>query len=356
MKKIKSERGQALIIFALAAIALFGIVGLAIDGSAKFSDRRHAQNAADTAALAAALAKVNALTASAANSPIECPPTSGPPSDVCAALQTAALDQAGDNGYDNNLVSNTVKVYSPPISGYYTGDNTYVQVIITSHVNTTFSRVVGVDQTHNVVEAVALTKEGGPLFDGASIISLNPSPNCGNGSVNVGGNGTINLDGGGIFVNSDESCGYSQTSCSVDLNINGGVGISSAGSPINQACGTPAPADTTQQQIVVPDEVYMPDEPIECSQAAATPTDLGGDQWRIYPGYYTDFPQGGLIGNNKEIFLAAGVYCVDSDLHWSGATFDRLDGTSGVTIYITSGHDFSVSINSPIALDASNSD
>ena len=54
MKSIKSERGQALVIFALAAIGLFGIVALAIDGSAKFSDRRHAQNAADTAAMTAA--------------------------------------------------------------------------------------------------------------------------------------------------------------------------------------------------------------------------------------------------------------------------------------------------------------
>ena len=77
MKNIKSERGQALIIFALAAIGLFGIVGLAIDGSAKFSDRRHAQNAADTAALAAALAKANAIDAGLSNSPAECPPTSG---------------------------------------------------------------------------------------------------------------------------------------------------------------------------------------------------------------------------------------------------------------------------------------
>ena len=58
-----SERGQALIVIALAAVVLFGFVALAIDGSAKYSDRRNAQNAADTAALAAALEKVNELTA-----------------------------------------------------------------------------------------------------------------------------------------------------------------------------------------------------------------------------------------------------------------------------------------------------
>ena len=71
------ERGQALVLIALAAIGLFGITGLAIDGSAKFSDRRHAQNAADTAVLAAALAKATALTNGLSNNPASCPPPSG---------------------------------------------------------------------------------------------------------------------------------------------------------------------------------------------------------------------------------------------------------------------------------------
>ena len=49
------ERGQALILIVFAAVALFAFAALAIDGSRVFSDRRHAQNAADTAVLAAAL-------------------------------------------------------------------------------------------------------------------------------------------------------------------------------------------------------------------------------------------------------------------------------------------------------------
>jgi len=352
--KLLVERGQALILIALAAIGLFGITGLAIDGGARFSDRRHAQNAADTAALAAALAKANALMdPTLSNSPIACPAASLPYSDVCNALLSAGLGRASENGYDDNLVTNNVEVYSPPISGPYLNNGSYIQVIITSYIKTSFARVIGINQLQNVVEAVALTKEGGILFDGASVVSMNPSPNCGNGSVNVGGNGTINLNGGGIFVNSDETCGYSQTSCSVTLNITGGGGISSAGSPINQSCGTPAPADTTEPQVVVPDEVDMPDEPIECSQAHPLPTNTSGSSWTIYPGYYTDFPQAGLISNNKDITLAPGVYCVDSNIHWSGSTFNSLDGTSGVTIYIKSGHGFSTSINSPIWLNAS---
>jgi len=368
MKLIKNERGQALILIALAAIGLFAITGLAIDGSAKFSDRRHAQNASDTASLAAALEKATALTDGLSNeSPSShlvetCPPPTGvTPSPVCDALQLAGLDRADSNGYDNDLTSNTVEVYSPPISGYYTGDESYVQVIITSHVNTFFARVVGVPQTHNTVEAVALTKEGGPLFNGASVVSTNPNPNCsgglgsGGGSVDVSGSGNINLSGGGIFVNSSASCGFSQPNCTgATLTITGG-GISSAGSDIN-SCNPSIPTNELAEQVVVPDEIYMPAEPIECSQtASATNIPLGSDYWYISPGYYVDFPQFGIINNNKHIIMEPGVYCVDSDIHWSGATFDSLDGTSGVTIYIKSGHDFSTSINSPIWLNASNS-
>jgi hypothetical protein len=59
--KLLAERGQALILIALAAIGLVAVTALAIDGSAKYSDRRHAQNAADASSLAAALEKTNLL-------------------------------------------------------------------------------------------------------------------------------------------------------------------------------------------------------------------------------------------------------------------------------------------------------
>jgi uncharacterized membrane protein len=131
MKKLipSTPRGQALILIAFAATGLFAVTGLAIDGGAKFSDRRHAQNAADAAALAAALEKVTALANGVSNlSPTThnvetCPPPRGvSASPVCDALQLAALNRAKSNGYDNNLASNTVEVYSPPISGHYSGD------------------------------------------------------------------------------------------------------------------------------------------------------------------------------------------------------------------------------------------
>src|SRR5512141_2701217 len=56
----RKERGQALVLIVFAIVGLIGLTGLAIDGGNAYSDRRHAQNAADTAALAAALSKTHA--------------------------------------------------------------------------------------------------------------------------------------------------------------------------------------------------------------------------------------------------------------------------------------------------------
>src|SRR5690349_10631616 len=101
--KLLKEGGQALILISFAALGLFAIAGLAIDGSAKYSDRRHAQNAADTAALAGAYAKVTGD----------------------STWQLLALNRAGENGYDDSHASpdgtlaNDVYVYSPPQTGIY---------------------------------------------------------------------------------------------------------------------------------------------------------------------------------------------------------------------------------------------
>jgi hypothetical protein len=238
-------------------------------------------------------------------------------------------------------------------------------------VRTFFARIFGVNQTTNVVQAVTFTRKGGPMFNGASIASYNPDTSSGcSGSFRVGGNATITLNGGGMWVNSDEpDCALEQqggcpTNGSPLLVINGG-GISSAGNENIDfdACVNPLPTITyNNTQLQIPEDVDMPDRPAECSPSmpgTAYNTPLGSNTWHITPGYYTDFPQqsinGDLFGRRQNIIMDPGVYCTDKDISWQGSTFNSLDGTSGVTIYITKGHDFSFSINSPISLDASNS-
>jgi Flp pilus assembly protein TadG len=392
MKPIRSsEKGQALIVIALAAVALFGFMGLAIDGTARYSDRRNAQNAADTAALASALAKVNALTDGDSNTPAQCPPPGGMPdaSDVCVELVLAALDRADSNGYDT--ANSTVNVYSPPINGYYANNDDYVQVVITSHVKTTFMRVFGVTQSDNVVNAVAYMKEGRNLTDGAMIISYDPDPGCssgvgsGGGSVDISGSGIVNLYGGGIMMNSDEVCGFTIPNCA-DLNITGGAGINSVATVDNidaDGCAftPPLPENLNQDPIAIPDDVPWPDVPAECGINPPSPTKLGEvlvgtkltGEWLIYPGYYEDFPPTDLVGNKQIIYLSSGVYCVDpkgpsldADLSWSPTDFVALYGSTspstnkyhtynldGITLYIKSGGGFTINANNPTFLDSS---
>jgi hypothetical protein len=319
--KMKHDRGQALVIIAIAAIGIFGIVGLAVDGSAKFSDRRHAQNAADTAALAAALTKANGLAAVPPQVDSVCSTVSGHTnSTFCLDIIDAAWDRAEENGYDG-LIPDSVDVYSPPISGPYINNASYVQVIITSYTNTYFARVMGIRQTKNTVESVAYLDEGGYLADGASIISYEPDPNCsvsgtGGYSVSVSGASTVNLNRGGIFLNSDEVCGFVIPNCA-DLNIYHGT-ISSAGDNIDLGSCTFNPPFTPsidQDSISIPDDVYWPAVPPECSHpATAYQTHPGTDEWHITPGYYADFPQETLngnditklVGNKKDIIMDPG--------------------------------------------------
>ena len=199
------ERGQALIVIALALVALAGITGLVVDGGNAFLDRRNAQNAADSAALAAALTRVRG--------------TAG------QSLPSAALSSAAQNGYDNNGISNTVEIHNPPIDGPNKGDEEYVQVIIVSHVKTYFARVLGRRELINKLEAVARTKSPivTQILNGQAVISLAPTSDCNNHKAFwLHGEATLDITGGGVFVNSSNNqCAFiQQGSGSIRINDN----------------------------------------------------------------------------------------------------------------------------------------
>src|SRR5688572_25221602 len=98
----KSEKGQALILIVLAIVGLIGITGLTVDGGMAYSDRRNAQNAADTAALAAGRSFIRE-----------------------EDWEAAGFSLAAANGYNNNETTNFVDIYKPPIEGFYAGDDDY---------------------------------------------------------------------------------------------------------------------------------------------------------------------------------------------------------------------------------------
>jgi hypothetical protein len=348
--KLFKERGQALILIALAGIALFGIAGLAIDGSAKFSDRRHAQNAADTAALAAALKLAREPAA-----------TCGP---SVPQWKCDALNRALENGYDNDLVSNTVEVYNPPISGVFSDCsdvhfdcNSYVQVIITSHIDTWFMRVLGFQQTTNVVQAVASKFGDGDAYDigGDAVVALSPD-GC---ALMSQGNTSLTVIGGGMFSNSDDStCSFKKDSCAgvtnIDADIHGTQGTITmvGGASINTGCPPDAGlAPAGGKQIPFPPPYTVIPEPDECSTPGGISS--SGSTTTLTPGYFNKIPGNGSSWKNT-VILTPGVYCVGTEIRTNSTEILTVSGTYGVTpgvlLYIKSRGSFTFNGGSGVQL------
>jgi Flp pilus assembly protein TadG len=298
-----SERGQAIVLIALAIVGTIGMIGLTIDGGLAYSDRRHAQNAADNAALAAGRSMIRE-----------------------EDWEAAALSLAASNSYDNNGTTNIVQVLNPPNElSNYEGDEDYIQVIITSHVQTTFARVVGITEMTNIVQAVARvvpTTEVN-MFDGNAIVSLNPG-DC--KAFTFQGNAETTLTGGGVFVNSDcptsaffNNSNSSQMTapslCSVG-------GIDYKPGALDIPSGGIQSGDDNCEQYDYPVADYIMPLP-DCGGPAVQSGST------LSPGDYSGtFPPNGVT------FLEPGVYCVDGDFRLNAN--DVLTG-SDVVIYMIDG-------------------
>jgi Flp pilus assembly protein TadG len=213
-----SEKGQALILTTFAIIALIGFTALALDGGRAFEERRHAQNAADTAALAGALAYQQGV-------------------DITTSAQTRATS----NGYDDNGTTNDVTIAVTDIaagSGVCPGDaaGKEITVDITTNTNTTFTRVLGRNTLSNTVSATSracLPTVADP-FNGAAVAGLNPgTSSCAYDSGNSNA-AHWTVKGGGIFSN---GCAYSKNNGSVT--IDSGECVATVGSASNFTCMQP---------------------------------------------------------------------------------------------------------------------
>ena len=297
MKINSSEKGQALIIIALAAVVLFGFAALAIDGSMVFSDKRHAQNAADTAALAGALAFSRG-------------------NDVSAAAQTRATSNGYDNGAMNDVTVTVTDVPSGECPANTTGKD--IKVDIVSYVNTTFARVIGRTQFTNAVTATsrACASYMGPTFDGSAIVSLAPS------GVGYDGSGTPdwNITGGGIFSNSSSSsaatCAGSATITVPSVKVVGNTDFTCAS--VNIGSTTRGASQYSYADVAS----LFPSQPA-CNGTAT----YSGGQW--HPQVGADGSRATFTGHSNPVF-APGLYCITDS---PGPYHDEISG-SEVTFYM----------------------
>jgi len=298
----KSERGQAIVLIAFAIIGLIGMAGLTIDGGFAYSDRRNAQNAADNAALAAGRSFIRN-----------------------EGYEAAALALANANGYNNNGTTNTVNIYKPPQSGNYAGNSEYIQVVIVSHYQTTFARVLGITQMTNNVDAVArvIPSKKVHLFDGSAVVGLSPH-DC--KAVKYQGNANTTITGTGIYVNSDcLTSAFFNNSAAAQLTAPsmcsvGGItyepgAINIPGAQLQTGC----------EQYSYPSDDYIMPLPNCTTNAVKTGNSMS-------PGLYSSnqaFPPAGVT------VLQPGIYCVDANFTLNGG--DTLSG-SNVIIYMLNGN------------------
>ena len=118
----RRERGQIIVIFALALVVIIGMVGLVIDGGGAFAQRRSEQSVADVASLAGANAYMN---------------TTGVGTATAAAI-AAARASATRNGYTHGVNGASVGVTVALKSS-----GAVVRVAITAPHANTFARVMG---------------------------------------------------------------------------------------------------------------------------------------------------------------------------------------------------------------------
>jgi hypothetical protein len=302
------ERGQILLIMAIGITVLLGFAALTIDQGNAHIIRRQAQNAADQAALAGALAKYSG--------------------EDCAAI---AVARVADNGY---AISDDVDVQ---VDCTFGENDEYIQVLVTTTTNTFLAGFIGHNATTSTVEAVARfsTGEGGNSgpFTGTALMALKPT---GKSTFNISGNANLTTVGGGIFTNSDNAKAFNgggnlTYTTTTGINIVGGADISgnvtinskiTAGGPVSLS-GNADVNGTIKQNTPVAAIAFPPPELVIAPPVVNAPVCSGngsmttsGNVVRLTPGNHSSGRS--VSGNYANIIFEPGNYCFGGNLTIDG--------------------------------------
>jgi len=312
----KPQKGQALLILAFGMISLIAMIALVIDGGNIYSERRHAQNAADTASLAASLEKSDDMD------------SKGVVLDDGDTInwETAGLNIANKNGYNNNGITNSVEITNPPgidcsgqVNSQFTSDE-YIQVVIHITVDTYFARVIGRNNLESCVVAVTHIKPPAPSqnIQGNAIVALAPHECPG---VKYNGQATTTLTGGGLFVNSDCESGsmafmsqaHHAQLVAPSLTVVGAIKDSNNSLDIGTICSNDP---TCATQSLYPPTFQMPDPAKDCGDRGTNYAVIDGNTLRPATGKWASnwdiskspkFPPSGVT------YIQPGLYCIYMD-------------------------------------------
>ncbi|NOQ40705.1 MAG: hypothetical protein GQ562_10355 [Anaerolineales bacterium] len=323
--KHRGEEGQVLAFLAIVLVVLLGFAALALDGGMLFSDRRDAQNAADSASLAGGSAAAYYMRTNNINYNAFICGTSGTLSTEASA-EIEAINRAASNDYviDNDLSDkHGVSVNCEIVDmGSYLDKYFDVTTKITRDTTTNFAQLVYDGPLRNEVEAVTRVYPPAPIAFGKAIIALNESSCSGNSNgIVFSGSSTTTVTGGGVWSN---GC-LTGDGASFNVTVNnGGVGFagSSTGTLTNI---NPAPEYIPS---TLPDHSTIVGEP-DCSGLPNRTVPNVGDA-TLEPGIYSK-----ISWTGGALTLNPGLYCI-TDSQGINMNGGEVQG-DGVTIFLLAG-------------------
>jgi hypothetical protein len=320
-RKLESERGSVLILTALCMVVLLGFVGLALDTGYLYHERRLAQTAADAGAMAGA-------------------------SEIRREredlINASALAGTADNGFADGVDGVVVNVHHPPITGYYIGNDDYVEVTVAQPRDTFFMSLFGWGSVDIPARGVA----GYSSDDQICIYALEPDDPDGfwyNSSAQI----TAEC---GLHVNSCDDAALHETSNAV---VTVGSASMCGDYWLESSSVLDLPGDEEPQTGAAPatdplSDVPEPEPPMSCSTSPQ-----GGTSWTFGSGTWTHSGGGTICGgiritNDVVLNLSDGIYYI------MGGTIDAesssvLNGEN-VMFYLTEGLGYSYQ---PMSIESS---
>lgn len=295
LKQNKSEKGQALVLIVFAIIGMVALVGLAMDGGQTFSDRRQSQNAADGAALVAALTYQKNI--DQGRSPLQ-------------NVVINALSATQTNGYSSaNSVVTVVDSVDNTCPG---GPGKLFTVTVVSTVKTWFAPVVGVNEVKNTTTGTsrACPPKWGAAFNGAAVVALKET---GRDTFIFNGGAKLHISGNsGIMVNSNTANALRFDGNS-ELETNAGI-VSCNNGTTNFNGGGTVVGGTVQDNCAAVSYRVPADLPT-FPAPPATPTCSGPGDVNTSTRVITPGNISGTSLNGGAWTMGAGTYCFSGDIN-----------------------------------------
>lgn len=345
---LADESGQVLVLTALCMTVLIGMLALAIDVGMLRYQKRQFQNAADAAALAAALEI--ATCGSTAN---------------CPALRTAAETALQENGLSAGAVftncSNPtgtgvrLTINNPPCAmsaDPNLGNKAFVEILVSANVPTVFAKVLGIKSVPVLARSESTMR---PQATSPCVYALDPT---GSG-IQLSG-ATVDADCG-VLVESPSGGAFQCSGSSINAPSIAVVGsLQNAGctfSTVPKAGATlPNPADplSSLPKPAIPPCGTSTSSPYHGSSSVANITGTA----TLYP----DFAYcGGItISSTAHVTLSPGTYvlfgnandsglrlCVQATVTGTGVTFYNAGTSGAITLYNVSTGTGGISLRAP---------